>query len=367
MREKPISEFVSPKEASKRLGVSADTLRRWEAVGKIKAIRTPTGHRRYDMTSLVTGNKEVQTFERWTVIGENTLQQLAKGLCEYEQQVSKKSLSNYPAVLELGVNKLALACLLVGVRQPIQGVPDFVSRWAQLRIKEWGIEVVCPEEWQEKRLIEDQKPSGFCIETAGEYFEECGNFQQKVINEVMIKAAQKPDLYTKFRRYPIENPVITKGNLEVDSVIDFKPVQDILRNSYEKAPESYKRDGKFYCCGHCGDLMYLTKDDELKCENKHCAKFKQNSVTFPADKYDEVLWLKKDLRYFFHRPGKVELRIGEKLKRLGLEVKLYPELDKYDLHLVFSDQTIWAVDVKFWESAYNLAKKVDKPIPKLKY
>lgn len=113
--------------------------------------------------------------------------------------------------------------------------------------------------------------------------------------------------------------------------------------------------------------MYLTKDDELKCENKHCTKFKQNSVPFPADKYDEVLWLKKDLRYFIHRPGKVELRIGEKLKRLGLEVKLYPEFDKYDLYLVFPDQTIWAVDVKFWEYAYNLSKKIDKPIPKLKH
>ena len=112
--------------------------------------------------------------------------------------------------------------------------------------------------------------------------------------------------------------------------------------------------------------MYLSKDDELKCENKHCAKYKKDSIPFQADEDDEVLWLKKDLRYFIHRPGKVELRLGEKLKRLGLEeVKLYPELDKYDLHLVFPDGTVWAVDVKFWESAYNLAKKVDKPIPRL--
>lgn len=243
MRKKTISEFVSPKEASKRLEVSADTLRRWEAVGKIKAIRTPTGHRRYDMTSLVTSNKEAQTFERWIVIGEDTLQQLAKGLCEYEQQVPKKSLSNYPVVLELGVNKLALACLLAGVRQPIQGVSDFVSRWAQLRIKEWGIEVVCPEEWQEKRLIEGQKPSEFCIETAGEYFEECGNFQQKVINEVMIKAAQKPDLYTKFRCYPIENPVITKGKLEVEALLILSQCKTFLGIAMRKLQNHIKEMG----------------------------------------------------------------------------------------------------------------------------
>ena len=361
-----MGEFVSPREASKRLGVSADTLRRWEAAGKIQAIRTPTGHRRYDLTSLVTGGEEVQTSQRLIAIREDTLQQIAKGLCEYEQQIPKKSLSNYPAALELGVNKLTVACLTVGVPQQMQGVPNFISTWAQISIQDWDIEIECPEEWREQKLIENQKPSGFCIEVAGEYFDECGNFQQQVINEVMLKAAQKPELYTNFRCYIIKHPVITRGNLEVDSVINFKPVKDLLRNSYEKAPESYKKNGIFYCCGHCGGLMYLTKDDELNCENKHCAKYKKAPVPFPADEDDEVLWLKKDLRYFIHRPGKVELKLCESLKHPHLELKLYPELDKYDLHLVFPDQTVWAVDVKFWESAYNLAKKVDKPIPRLK-
>lgn len=367
MRKNPISEFISPKEASKRLGVSVDTLRRWEAAGKINAIRTPTGHRRYDLTSLVTNSEEVKTSERLIVITEDTLQQIAKGLCDYEQQIPKKSLSDYPAALQLGVDKLALACLMAEVRQPIQGVSDFVSRWAQLPIKDWDIEIDCPEEWDEQKLIEDQKLSDFCIETAGEYFDECGNFQQQVINEVMLKAAKQHELYTNFRCYLINQPVITRGKLEIDSVINFKPVKDLLRNSYEKVPESYNKDGKFYCCGHCGGLMYLNKDDELKCENKHCAKQKKVTVPFPADTEDEVLWLKKDLRYFIHRPGKVEFRLWERLRSLNLkEVKLYPELDKYDLHLVFYDETVWAIDVKFWESAYNLAKKVDKPITRLK-
>lgn len=317
------------------------------------------------MTSLVMGSGEVQTSERVSLIGEDTLQLIALGLCEYEQQIPK-SLSNYPAALQLGVDKLALACLMAGVRQ-LQGVPDFVYRWAQCPLNDWDIEVDCPEDWHEQQLIEDQKPSGFCIETAGEYFDECGNFQKQVINEVMTKATQNPDLYTRFRRYLIEKPVTSRGLLDVDSVVDFKPVQDILRNSYEKAPESYSLGGRFYCCGHCGGLMYLTKDNELKCENKHCAKQKKIPIPFPADKYDEVLWLKKDLRYFIHRPGKAELRLEERLKRLNLEVKLYPDFDKYDLHLVFPDGIVWAVDVKFWESAYNLAKKVDKPIPRLKH
>ncbi|MBV9385088.1 MAG: IS607 family transposase [Chroococcidiopsidaceae cyanobacterium CP_BM_ER_R8_30] len=38
--------------AATELGVSCDTLRRWEAAGKIEVERTPTGHRRYDLAKL---------------------------------------------------------------------------------------------------------------------------------------------------------------------------------------------------------------------------------------------------------------------------------------------------------------------------
>ncbi len=39
-------------EAAKELGVSIETLRRWEASGKIEVERTPNGHRRFDLTKL---------------------------------------------------------------------------------------------------------------------------------------------------------------------------------------------------------------------------------------------------------------------------------------------------------------------------
>ena len=38
--------------AARELGVHQETLRRWEAAGKINSERTPRGHRRYDLAKL---------------------------------------------------------------------------------------------------------------------------------------------------------------------------------------------------------------------------------------------------------------------------------------------------------------------------
>jgi len=48
---KPL-DWLSIGEAAKFLGVSRDTLRRWEKRGKIKSYRTPGGRRRYTMYDL---------------------------------------------------------------------------------------------------------------------------------------------------------------------------------------------------------------------------------------------------------------------------------------------------------------------------
>ncbi|HEV3157668.1 MAG TPA: IS607 family transposase [Candidatus Baltobacteraceae bacterium] len=47
-----MSKLVSVSEAAKVLGVSAITLRRWEAKGLLVPERTTTGHRRYDLSKI---------------------------------------------------------------------------------------------------------------------------------------------------------------------------------------------------------------------------------------------------------------------------------------------------------------------------
>ena len=42
------TDLIPIGEAAKLLGVSVDTVRRWEGRGYIAAVRTPTGQRRFD-------------------------------------------------------------------------------------------------------------------------------------------------------------------------------------------------------------------------------------------------------------------------------------------------------------------------------
>jgi DNA-binding CsgD family transcriptional regulator len=45
------STFKTPIEAARHFGVTRETLMNWEKAGTIQAIRTPQGHRRYDIKS----------------------------------------------------------------------------------------------------------------------------------------------------------------------------------------------------------------------------------------------------------------------------------------------------------------------------
>lgn len=56
-----VDKLVSVGEAAALVGVSTDTIKRWEKAGRIKSTRTPTGHRRFrrgDVVRLLTGDHE---------------------------------------------------------------------------------------------------------------------------------------------------------------------------------------------------------------------------------------------------------------------------------------------------------------------
>jgi len=78
-------------EASKVLGVSITTLRRWEASGKLEAMHTAGGHRRYDLAKL-----KPELFHRFSQIDRITVAYAR--VSSYDQ---KNDLERQKQVLEL--------------------------------------------------------------------------------------------------------------------------------------------------------------------------------------------------------------------------------------------------------------------------
>lgn len=70
------AQWMAIGEAAKYLGVSRDTLRRWEKRGKIKAIRSPTNRRYYtkkQLDELMGVKKEVKKAPGRKLLGPNQL------------------------------------------------------------------------------------------------------------------------------------------------------------------------------------------------------------------------------------------------------------------------------------------------------
>ena len=66
-KERGGDSMLSIKEASEFLGVSMDTLRRWERTGKITSFRTEGGHRRYEKKDLIKFKKDDSVEPRITI------------------------------------------------------------------------------------------------------------------------------------------------------------------------------------------------------------------------------------------------------------------------------------------------------------
>lgn len=57
-------KYVTPREASQRLGVAISTLRRWDKEGKIQTIRTPGGQRRFCIEEYEEAQKPIVLYAR---------------------------------------------------------------------------------------------------------------------------------------------------------------------------------------------------------------------------------------------------------------------------------------------------------------
>lgn len=269
----------------------------------------------------------------------------------------------YPESLRRGLNRLAVWGLEIGHEFP-SDFPDAL-RLARLPVREWPFPISPPEVDGEQALLLQDEPTELCYELAvltGDVEEELAE-RAVVIARDACHAAGDQTAYIRFRKFLIEHPVVTRGEL-VDAA-DGLPheVGALLYECYEPVPEAVFRDDSIHCCDFCGWTLQWTTEGALRCGSSVCLKITsgfRHHARIKAAGAVSGLWrrVKPGIRRFVVAPGRGELRLAHRVVKMGVEVSLWPGFDAYDLRLTFPDGEVWAVDVKDWQNPFLLAHAV---------
>lgn len=287
----------------------------------------------------------------------------------------------YPDLLRHAMNALAL--------EMINSIPFPKTMNGFLRLLEKPVEEWCPSNFISKKFDRDFGliDEGSLSEEANEYLYEelitkgkipensnsCTqqlaiankNFisvldkLRDVYNDIDPEQAQQE--YLLFRPFLIQNQYTTPSQIRKI----FLRAKHISIEEVGELYEECQEDRIYWCCDRCGILT--EKSERLKgikpslCGNHHKNLSYVRQVKWEAG----LLRIKDGIHQRVCLPGIPELNLYSALEKLKEEhpnylhqVKLYPGLDRYDLQLRFSDNAVWAIDVKDVRDPYQLAKNL---------
>ena len=296
-----------------------------------------------------------------------TLEQISAGLTKVAQQQGR--LYPYPLDLQLGYNRVVLAFMLAGIPEKSPtSVPEFYADWCEKPLEKWGLEINHELDGGDSLLFFGE-PTEVTIELAEAFGGSIISQEQSRIATALLQRCQAhsrgTEIYTKFRRFVIEHPVLSNQEwVEAKGLFGLGVgLADLLEECYEPAPSCYEFQGNFYACPYCRALTSVAYEEVIanpNCNRCPSGRRLKRKMKLPSD----CLKLRRGLERFWFYPGRAEVRLYEKLTELGLQVDLYPACDRYDLRVTFPDGEIWALDLKDYSNPYFLVKRLgDEPIP----
>lgn len=302
---------------------------------------------------------------------------IAKGLVEKETLLKvAPNRYSYSRDLQRGINMFLAACLEVGhIGENVFKYADegsFLAHYIFKPIREWF------DDWDQEEVqrngINEQSfyeygPFAFRRGTADIYTvtEECVEFlstqensiiegtDERALYEKIIQLAQ--DDYVKVRKFIIEHPVISiddRRNYLLDYA-DNPIAKDALNLAYETFEEKYT------ICPSCGWTM-TESEYGVSCVSEHCLEHKPDvpSKAWRDASSQPVYRLKKGVMRYFAQPGKLEMEIAKYCQRLNLDYSLWPQKDRFDIEIRFSDGEIWEIDAKAYRNALSLCSQIKK-------
>lgn len=296
---------------------------------------------------------------------------IASGLVDLQLKYERSGeppRATYSKNLQRGFDRLVALCLLNG-KTPPQSIPDLL-RLCERTFAEWPFPQLPDDIHPRDALLSDYQPTYFCEDYArSERDIEAALSEERYMQKVFVACADLPaDTYTALRSLLVTEPVLSERELIGHFTrAPLRAIADLVKEAYEEAPGYLAYKGTYLCCPECGNLLFHSREKGLLCRDESCGiervRDERQARKISAKGDEGVYRLKHSLRRYVAAPGRVELKLKDKLEKIGcngsnIKVDLWPNVDAYDLRLTFPNREVWALDVKDWASPYRLAAEV---------
>lgn len=292
----------------------------------------------------------------------------------------------YPGIFQYGLNRLSIAMLQGGNRLPV-GANEWINMFEH-PLEEWWPGELPAGVSPQATLLFDKEPE----EWLGEFLEAIGVtdilsnqhlwYFQSELDQVDMRSLrgwcqdkQKDDLYIGVREFIIRNPYTTASQW-ADFVSQFPYKLPFDMNSfYVGVGLQHLHQSKFWECPHCKGVLTWSGKQPRCVRHSVCGKLSneyEERKPLPPEYVKENLYvLKMGQHWRTCVPGIPEVKLYDwacqvRDNKVGLEnVAIWPDVDRYDLRLKFSDGEFWAVDVKDLTAPFRLRKTIQDVLPDL--
>ncbi len=267
----------------------------------------------------------------------------------------------YPESLRRGWNKLCIKALLDGKDFP----RDFREALDLFRkpIAKWPIPFLPTELEEDDVLLIGDEVTDVC----GELAISGPNVEDELDQQILPRAreicrlAEDMDAYGRFRRFLIEHAVVNLQDLFRASLDLPKAVSQLLQEAFEEIPKSVVWNEEIRLCRFCGWTLSVTRDAEWRCGKRLCYAITKGFTQSDGMRFtDDLRRVLRGIQRSTVVPGKAELSLAKRLAAAGVEVRLWPAYDAYDIHARFPSGEVWAIDVKDWENPILLANRINR-------
>lgn len=160
--------------------------------------------------------------------------------------------------------------------------------------------------------------------------------------------------YVHLRKYFIEHPIINLEDLRTLKIMYSQ--NNIALQAIENAYEEVMDD--CYVCPKCGWTLQKEKIG-MRCQSRSCSEAKYIKGELQSILGNSgMLRLKRGVMKYIAVPGQLELEIHNYCNKHKVESVLWPNMDKYDIEITFSNGNIWAIDAKAIREPHFLREQI---------